>query len=109
MTDAAERTDLEIVDNPDEQRYEARADGVVVGISEYRQSGSRRIVFHTEVPPEHEGKGVGGRLAQGVLDDIRARGLRLTPRCPFIAAYLERHPEYADLVSRPARDVHPQP
>jgi predicted GNAT family acetyltransferase len=93
--------DLEIVDNPTEQRYEARLDGVVVGISEYRQAGARRIVFHTEVAPEHEGTGIGGRLARGVLDDIRARGLRLTPRCPFIAAYLERHPEFADLVVRP--------
>lgn len=92
-------TDIEVIDNPAEQRYEARLDGVVVGISEYRQAGSRRIVFHTEVAPEFEGRGVGGRLALGVLDDIRARGLRITPRCPFIAAWLERHPAYADLVA----------
>jgi predicted GNAT family acetyltransferase len=96
-----EANDLEIVDNPAEQRYEARLDGVVVGISEYRQAGTRRIVFHTEVAEEHEGRGIGARLAKGVLDDIRARGLRLTPRCPFIAAYLDRHPEYADLVAGP--------
>jgi predicted GNAT family acetyltransferase len=101
MTDAAEPADLEIVDNAAERRYEARLDGVVVGISEYRQAPSRRIVFHTEVASEHEGRGIGARLAKGVLEDIRARGLRVTPRCPFIAAYLGRHPEYADLVAGP--------
>ena len=53
---------------------------------------------HTEVFDAYEGKGVGSALARGALDDVRARGGRLVALCPFIAAYLERHPEYADLV-----------
>ncbi len=69
---------------------------------------------HTEVFPEFEGKGVGSRLATGALDDVRARGLKLTPQCPFISAYIKRHPAYADLVvgirgtPLPARGVDPR-
>jgi len=101
--------DLEVVDNPAERRYEAHAGDVLVGFSEYRQAGSRRIFVHTEVAPEYEGKGIGGRLARGALDDVRARGFTLTARCPFIAAYLEHHPEYADLVAGATRSTAPPP
>ena len=94
---------VEVVDVPAARRYEARAGDRVVGYTEYRRvEGDRVILFHTEVDPAFEGKGFGGRLAAGVLDDIRARGLRLTVKCPFIAAYLKRHPEYRDLLSRDA-------
>jgi predicted GNAT family acetyltransferase len=48
--------------------------------------------------PSAEGRGLGSRLVAGALDDIRARGLRAVPLCPFAAAYARRHPEYADLV-----------
>jgi hypothetical protein len=54
---------------------------------------------HTEVQSRFEGQGLGARLARFVLDDARERGLRVVPRCPFIAAYIKRHPEYADLVA----------
>ena len=54
--------------------------------------------MHTVTLPEFAGKGVGTRLATGALDDVRARGLKLTPQCPFIAAFIKRHPAYADLV-----------
>ena len=56
------------------------------------------MFVHTEVLPAFEGKGVGSRLATWALDDVRARGLKLTPQCPFIAAFIKRHPAYADLV-----------
>jgi predicted GNAT family acetyltransferase len=51
------------------------------------------------VRPEAEGKGVASELVRWALDDVRGRGLRIVPRCPFVAAYLKRHPEYADLVA----------
>jgi len=54
---------------------------------------------HTEVDPAFEGHGVGSRLASAVLDDARARGQRVVPRCRFIAAWIEGHPEYGDLVA----------
>ena len=46
-----------------------------------------------------EGHGVGSRLVQGALDDLRARGLAVVPLCPFVAGFIDRHPEYADLVT----------
>jgi uncharacterized protein len=96
MTDA--RPDhVAIVDEPGEQRYIARLGERVVGFAEYRKVQGRLILFHTEVDPSVEGRGVGSRLASGVLEDIRSRGLKVTIKCPFIAAYVARHPQYADL------------
>jgi uncharacterized protein len=93
--------ELRIVEEPVAQRYEARLGDVVVGYSEYRRvERDRLILFHTEIDPAFEGKGYGSRLARGVLDDIRARGFRLTVKCPFMAAYLKRHPEYGDVLAR---------
>ena len=92
---------LNVVDQPANQRYEARLGDQVVGYTEYRRvQGDRMILFHTEVDPAFEGRGFGARLAAGALDDVRARGLRLTVKCPFIAAYVKRHPEYEDLLTR---------
>lgn len=88
-----------IVDNPAERRYEAWLGERLAGFAEYRMAGSRVIFFHTEIDPAFEGRGVGSRLAAGALDDVRARGLTMTPKCPFIAAYVKRHPAYADLVA----------
>lgn len=60
------------------------------------------VLVHTEVAPAVEGRGVGSRLVSAALDDIRARGLRLVPICPFVRAYLGRHPEHGDLLARPS-------
>lgn len=89
--------DLRIVDVPERQRYEAVLDGRVVGFTEYRRVRGRLIFIHTEVDPAMKGRGVAGRLAAGALDDVRAQGLRFTAKCPFIAAWLERHPQYEDI------------
>ena len=91
---------VRVVDNAGAGRYEISVDGVPAGFSTYRDSGDARVVVHTEVAPEFEGHGLAGELAKFVLDDIRRRGLRLVPRCPYIAGYVKNHPEYADLVSR---------
>jgi predicted GNAT family acetyltransferase len=92
--------DLRIVDLPASQRYEAQLGGRPVGFSEYRRVGDRLIFLHTEVDPAFEGRGFGGRLAAGALDDVRARGLTITVKCPFIASYIARHPEYEALRAR---------
>jgi predicted GNAT family acetyltransferase len=97
---ASPSDEIRVVDNPAEQRYEARLGDHVVGVSEYERDGDRLIFVHTEVDPTFEGKGVGGRLAAGALDDARARGLAVNAECPFISAYLKRHREYADIVAR---------
>ena len=92
--------DTLVRDNPDERRYELLVDGELVGELVYRLRGESAItLLHTEVSPSVEGRGLGGRLVAAALDDIRARGLRVVPVCPFVRAYLRRHPESADLVS----------
>ncbi|WP_448002567.1 GNAT family N-acetyltransferase [Agromyces bauzanensis] len=83
-------------------RYELKLDGELAGYAEYRTSPGRITFTHTIVFPEHEGKGLGSRIAKHVLDDAVARGDTIVPRCPFIAAYLRRHPDvYDDSVSWP--------
>jgi uncharacterized protein len=90
---------LVVRDNPEELRYEAVRDGQLVGLIRYRTEPGVVVLVHTEVDEAVEGTGVGSQLVRGALDDIRARGLRLVPVCPFVAAYLRRHSEYADLVA----------
>jgi predicted GNAT family acetyltransferase len=91
--------ELTVTDVPEQSRYEARTDdGAVAGILMYKQADRLLVITHTEVEPEYEGQGVGGGLVQGVLDDVRRRELRVLPICPFTKAWIERHPDYQDLV-----------
>jgi len=99
---------LEFHDNAAELRYEAHLHGELAGFIEYEPVEDRLVLIHTEVLPEFEGQGVGSRLVVWALDDIRSRGMHLVPRCPFVSAYIRRHPEHRDLVvgirgSRPTR------
>jgi uncharacterized protein len=97
--------DTEVVNNPDESRYEIRADGALAGFAEYQTDRHDRVVFvHTEIDPAHEGEGLGGKLARGALDDVRAQGRPVVPLCPFIAGYIGKHPEYLDLVAPEYRE-----
>lgn len=89
---------LPIRDNPDQRRYEVEVEGRI-GLVAYRLFGQTITLTHTEVPEELEGRGIAGQLARFALDDARARGLRVAPLCPFVSAYIERHPEYQDLVA----------
>jgi predicted GNAT family acetyltransferase len=80
--------------NDAEHRYELETDhGLAIAV--YRQQGDSAIFTHTEVPPEDEGKGIGGRLVRAALDDTRRRGLKIVPACSFVVAIVRRHPEYA--------------
>jgi uncharacterized protein len=90
---------MTVTDRPNELRYEIEADGEVAGFLMYRIEPGVLELVHTDVDPRFEGKGVGAALVQGVLDDVRARGLKVRPYCPFVAAYIRRHPEYEDLVA----------
>lgn len=83
--------------NEELQRFELELDGGHAFMT-FRRRDDTLVLSHTEVPPEHEGGGVGGRLARHALDYARANGLTVVPRCPFVSAWLRRHPEYADLV-----------
>jgi uncharacterized protein len=93
--------DITVTDVPQAGRYEARAGDRVLGQANYQRQGDRVVFTHTEVDPDAEGSGVGGTLVRGALDDVRAHGLRVVPRCSFVRGYIERHPDYADLVDTP--------
>ena len=88
-----------VVDDSMESRYEARIDGELVGLSQYELTADTITFLHTVVRQEYEGQGVGGAIARFALDDARARGLRVRPLCPYIRGWLDRHPEYGDLIS----------
>ena len=87
----------DVKDNSAQHRYEMAVDDEVAFVT-YETAPDRIVLLHTEVPSTLSGRGVGSALARGVLDDIRRRGLRVVPRCEFMASYIERHPAYADLV-----------
>jgi uncharacterized protein len=91
--------DVTVVRNDDRRRYDAIVDGHVVGFAAYRTTPGRTVLTHTEVDDAHRRQGVGGALARGALNDIRARGERVIPQCPFIADYIKRNPDFADLVT----------
>ena len=91
--------DLAFADNREESRFEARVGGEVAFV-EYRREGKTIFFTHSEVPPSLEGKGIGTALARAALDQARADGVRVVPLCPFFAAFIKRHPAYADLVKR---------
>jgi predicted GNAT family acetyltransferase len=90
---------MTVRNNVEAQRYELEVDGHVAFVS-YRRSCGVVSLDHTEVPPALGGRGVGSTLVKGMLDLARSEGLKVVPQCPFIAAYIEKHPEYRDLVSQ---------
>jgi predicted GNAT family acetyltransferase len=90
-------TDTQVVDNPDRSRFELLEDNAVAGYVRYTERDGARVLVHTEVDQAHAGKGYGSRLARGALDLIRASGLPMVNECPFLARWIERNPEYADL------------
>ncbi len=83
-------------DNTDRHRFEFDTDGHIA-FSNYKRADGLLTILHTEVPKALEGRGIGSALVRGVLDIARAQGLKVNPLCPFVKAYLDRHPEYADL------------
>ena len=87
---------LAVRDNAKELRYELMRDGEVLGFVRYRREPGAVALVHTDVDPALEGRGLGSVLVKGALDDLRGRGLRVVPVCPFVRAYLHRHPEDAD-------------
>jgi predicted GNAT family acetyltransferase len=88
----------QVVDNAERARFEVRVDGEVAGFTEYRRTPSTVSFLHTEIDDAFEGQGLGSQLARRALDAVRAEGRRVLPYCPFIRGWLQRHPDYHDLV-----------
>ena len=92
---------MPIRDNAALSRFELDADGAIAFMN-YRLKGNVISLDHTETPPALRRHGIASQLAKGVLDEARARGLKIVVRCPFVRAFLEKHPEYRDLVAKQA-------
>jgi len=87
-----------VTDAPDADRYELRDGDRLLGIAAYRRRGDVVVFTHTEVNPDEGRSGLGGTLVRSALDDVRSRGGKVVPLCPFVRGWIERHPDYADLV-----------
>jgi predicted GNAT family acetyltransferase len=86
-----------VSNNPALRRYELAVEGHIAA-TYYELSGGVITFVHTEVPPELGGKGIGSKLITGALDQVRADGLKVIAQCPFVKAYIEKHPDYTDLL-----------
>ena len=85
-------------DNEAGQRFEIWVDGELAGFARYQPQGSDYAFTHTEIDDRFEGQGLASTLARSVLDTMREAGAHILPYCPFMRSYVERHPEYLDLV-----------
>lgn len=85
-------------DNAADSRFEITVDGVLAGYVDYRQDGDEYALPHTRVYPQFEGRGIGGQLITGALEQIESRGGTVLPYCPFVPKVIRDHPEFLDLV-----------
>lgn len=91
-------SELDVINNVERKRFEVTVQGHTA-VAEYILAGETRIVFtHTEVPDALEGNGIGSRLARTALEYARENDLKVIPLCPYIAAYIRKHPEYRSLL-----------
>lgn len=91
--------DYKLIDNKENNRYEFQIDGKIAEI-DYIKSNGEIYFVHTEVPASLSGRGVGSQLAEKALKDVDRQELRLVPLCPFIAGYIQKHPEWKRIVMR---------
>ena len=89
----------QVIDNLERHRFEVRVAGEVAGFAQYERRAGEVEITHTEVDDAYEGQGLGSILVSAALEAIREDGLLVVPTCPFVATYLQRHDEYADLVA----------
>ena len=89
--------DYELIHNKDMGRYEFHIDGMIAE-AEYRQIEDVMVITHVSVPHPLEGKGIASQLVRKVLEDIKRQGLKVKPVCPFVVAYIKRHPEWEEIV-----------
>lgn len=82
----------------EKKRYEIGADGVLAGFAAYVDAGTQRIFYHTEVDDKFAGRGLASKLIAAALDDTRATGKRVVAICPFVAAFVDKHEDYDDIL-----------
>jgi hypothetical protein len=90
--------DGDVVNNTERKRYELHADGGLA-VAYYEPRGDALAFIHTVVPDRLQGRGIASILIKAALADVRKRGLKVIAECPFVAAYIDRHPEERDLLA----------
>ena len=95
--------DLQVADNPDQERFEIRADGELAGFVQYHLRDGVIAFTHTQTDRRLRGQGIAGHLIQSSLDSARERHLAVLPYCPFVRSWITEHPEYVDLVPEDRR------
>jgi predicted GNAT family acetyltransferase len=90
--------EVRVVDNPEKERFEIYLGGALAGFVIYELAPGVITFVHTEVDPNFDGRGLGGRLVSQALETARERGLAVVPLCPFVRRYIQQHPAYAELV-----------
>jgi uncharacterized protein len=88
-----------VTDAPQDGRYEIRDGDRLLGVAAYERRGGEVVFTHTEVDGDEEHSGLGSTLVRAALDDVRGKGETVVPRCSFVRGWIERHPEYRDLVA----------
>jgi uncharacterized protein len=101
---SASPDEIEVVDVPEASRYELRDGDRTIGVAAYHRRPGRIAFTHTEIDEECVGRGFGSRLAAAALDHARQQEVEVVPLCPFMAGYIDRHPEYEDLLAPRYRD-----
>lgn len=89
--------ELEVIHNPAENRFETWVDGELSKL-DYNAHGDTIVMMHVGVHPDHRGRGIAGKLTKVGLEYAREKNLRVIPMCSYVAAYIRRHPQYADLM-----------
>jgi uncharacterized protein len=89
----------DVRDNAEQHRFEIVVDGEVAGFAEYQRRDGAVVMTHTEVGDAYEGQGLAGKLVQAALDQLRASGDKVVAECPYVAKWIERHPDYQDLLA----------
>lgn len=92
-----------VTDVDERSRFEITVDGTLAGFADYRAAPGRLVITHSEIDGAYQGRGLAGTLTKAALGSIRQRGLLVTPRCPYTASYIRKHPEYVDLVDETHR------
>jgi len=96
--------DVDVTNNTQAHRFEVSLDGETA-FAEYRLKPGQIVLPHTVVPPAFEGRGVAGALARYAFGYARDQGLKVVPTCPFMSAWVKKHPEQQDIVDPSCRET----